>query len=219
MKKVGDKVERDEPLFEISTDKVDSEVPAPTSGVLEKIYVEEGATVAINTKVARIGDGSGKDDDDEPEPAKADAKEESSPAKATAKEEPARDRGAEAKAEKAEKTEKKASPEPSANGDRIRSSPLVRKLAKENDIDLRHRTRTARAKEKPSIASSWRTSSGEFECRQRGPLSSALPLDSTSAAPRSRSSHWPKAATSSIDCVCRRRRATTRRRSTPWQAW
>ncbi|MEX2300260.1 MAG: 2-oxoglutarate dehydrogenase, E2 component, dihydrolipoamide succinyltransferase [Bryobacterales bacterium] len=137
MKKVGDKVERDEPLFEISTDKVDSEVPAPIAGVLEKIYVEEGATVAINTKVARIGDGSGKDEDkdedNEPEPAKADAKEESSPAKATAKEEPARDRGGEAKAEK---TEKKSSPEPSANGDRIRSSPLVRKLAKENDIDL-----------------------------------------------------------------------------------
>jgi 2-oxoglutarate dehydrogenase E2 component (dihydrolipoamide succinyltransferase) len=138
MKKVGDKVERDEPLFEISTDKVDSEVPAPTAGVLEKIYVEEGATVAINTKVARIGDGSGKDEDDEPEPAKADAKEESSPAKATAKEEPARGRGAEAKAEKPEKAEKaeKTTPEPSANGDRIRSSPLVRKLAKENDIDL-----------------------------------------------------------------------------------
>jgi 2-oxoglutarate dehydrogenase E2 component (dihydrolipoamide succinyltransferase) len=133
MKKVGDKVERDEPLFEISTDKVDSEVPAPTAGVLEKIYVEEGATVAINTKVARIGDGSGKDEDEKPEAAEADAKEESSPTKASAKEAPAKPAAAPSPDAKADR---KTSPEPSANGDRIRSSPLVRRLAKENDIDL-----------------------------------------------------------------------------------
>jgi 2-oxoglutarate dehydrogenase E2 component (dihydrolipoamide succinyltransferase) len=55
MKKVGDKVQRDEPLFEISTDKVDAEIPAPASGVLREIKVEAGATVAINTVVAIIG--------------------------------------------------------------------------------------------------------------------------------------------------------------------
>ena len=57
LKKVGDKVERDEPLFEISTDKVDSEIPSPASGTLAEVLVQEGAAVAINTVVARIGDG------------------------------------------------------------------------------------------------------------------------------------------------------------------
>src|SRR5215468_242903 len=56
----GDKVQRDEPLFEISTDKVDSEIPAPASGVLQDILVQEGQTVQINTVVAVIGDGSAK---------------------------------------------------------------------------------------------------------------------------------------------------------------
>jgi len=55
LKKVGDKVERDEPLFEISTDKVDTEIPAPEAGVLSEILVQEGATVAIHTVVGRIG--------------------------------------------------------------------------------------------------------------------------------------------------------------------
>jgi pyruvate dehydrogenase E2 component (dihydrolipoamide acetyltransferase) len=54
MKKVGDKIERDEPLFEISTDKVDAEIPAPASGVLQQILVEPGTTVAINTVVGVI---------------------------------------------------------------------------------------------------------------------------------------------------------------------
>ena len=57
MKKVGDRVQRDEPLFEISTDKVDAEIPAPASGVLREIRVEAGATVPINTVVAVIGEG------------------------------------------------------------------------------------------------------------------------------------------------------------------
>lgn len=56
LKKVGDHVERDEPLFEISTDKVDVEIPSPASGTLAEILVEEGRTVAVNTVVARIGD-------------------------------------------------------------------------------------------------------------------------------------------------------------------
>src|ERR1039458_987511 len=55
LKKVGDPVQRDEPLFEISTDKVDTEIPAPAEGVLTEILVQEGAVVAINTVVARIG--------------------------------------------------------------------------------------------------------------------------------------------------------------------
>ncbi len=57
LKKPGERVERDEPLFEISTDKVDTEIPAPAAGVLSEILVEEGKTVGINTVVARIQDG------------------------------------------------------------------------------------------------------------------------------------------------------------------
>ena len=58
LKKPGDRVERDEPLFEISTDKVDTEIPSPAAGVLSEVLVQEGATVAIKTIVARIGDGA-----------------------------------------------------------------------------------------------------------------------------------------------------------------
>ncbi|MCS7023580.1 MAG: 2-oxoglutarate dehydrogenase, E2 component, dihydrolipoamide succinyltransferase [Bryobacteraceae bacterium] len=54
LKKAGDRVERDEPLFEISTDKVDSEIPSPAAGILAEVLVNEGTTVAINTVVARI---------------------------------------------------------------------------------------------------------------------------------------------------------------------
>src|SRR5512140_918941 len=62
LKKPGDRVERDEPLFEISTDKVDTEIPSPAAGVLSETLVQEGKTVGINTVVARInesGDGAG----------------------------------------------------------------------------------------------------------------------------------------------------------------
>lgn len=57
LKQAGDRVERDEPLFEISTDKVDSEIPSPAAGVLTEILVKEGQVVAVNTVVARIGEG------------------------------------------------------------------------------------------------------------------------------------------------------------------
>src|SRR3954463_545476 len=59
LKKPGDKIQRDEPLFEISTDKVDAEIPAPASGVLQEIKVSEGTTVQVNTVVGTISDGDG----------------------------------------------------------------------------------------------------------------------------------------------------------------
>src|SRR6185369_10341983 len=59
LKKVGDKVQRDEPLFEISTDKVDAEIPAPAAGVLREIKVKEGTTVQVNSVVAVIGGAGG----------------------------------------------------------------------------------------------------------------------------------------------------------------
>ena len=55
IKKVGDTVDRDEPLFEISTDKVDAEIPSPSAGVLTEIKVKEGETVPVNSVVATIG--------------------------------------------------------------------------------------------------------------------------------------------------------------------
>src|SRR5437016_9017108 len=61
LKKSGDHIERDEPLFEISTDKVDTEIPSPAAGTLSEILVQEGQTVGINTVVGRIDEGGGGD--------------------------------------------------------------------------------------------------------------------------------------------------------------
>src|SRR3954447_2257464 len=71
LKKPGDKVQRDEPLFEISTDKVDAEIPAPASGVLQEIKVTEGTTVGVNTVVGTIAvDGEAAATKSAPAPAK-----------------------------------------------------------------------------------------------------------------------------------------------------
>src|SRR6202043_1590520 len=59
LKKPGEQVNRDEPLFEISTDKVDTEIPSPAAGVLKEVLVEEGKTVSISTVVGRIEEGAG----------------------------------------------------------------------------------------------------------------------------------------------------------------
>lgn len=106
LKKVGDRVVRDEPLFEISTDKVDSEIPAPATGILKEIRAEEGATVQINTIVALI----------------------------------------EASETGTEIAVSKTAPEPSTpvqvtsgdsrQKDHLRSSPLVRRIAREEKVDL-----------------------------------------------------------------------------------
>ncbi|MGB9243429.1 MAG: dihydrolipoamide acetyltransferase family protein [Candidatus Acidiferrales bacterium] len=143
LKKPGDKIERDEPLFEISTDKVDAEIPSPSAGVLKEIKVNEGQTVPIQTVVAVIdADGAGASAG---APATA-----SAPAPVPAKTE------APAQASVPPKTEAPAksapSPAPSApraaapsattvapqrpNGQKIRSSPLVRRIARENNVDL-----------------------------------------------------------------------------------
>src|SRR6266446_4545419 len=74
LKKKGDKIQRDEPLFEISTDKIDSEIPSPASGIVQDILVKEGQTVQINTVVAVIGDGSARPAAEAP-PAKEPAQE------------------------------------------------------------------------------------------------------------------------------------------------
>src|SRR5580692_9953486 len=73
MKGVGEAVERDEPLFEVSTDKVDSEVPSPAAGVLTEILVPEGETVEVGVRLAVIGDGSGQAAASEEAPATAES--------------------------------------------------------------------------------------------------------------------------------------------------
>jgi pyruvate dehydrogenase E2 component (dihydrolipoamide acetyltransferase) len=114
LKKVGDTVQRDEPIFEISTDKVDAEIPSPVAGVLSEIKVPEGATVTINTVVAVIGGAVGKS---------------TAPAAGPARSAPA------AAAPDAAISTATASV-PAASGERVRSSPLVRKIAKDNSVDL-----------------------------------------------------------------------------------
>jgi pyruvate dehydrogenase E2 component (dihydrolipoamide acetyltransferase) len=112
LKKVGDTVQRDEPIFEISTDKVDAEIPSPVAGTLTEIKIGEGKTVTINTVVAVIGGAAGK----------------AAPAPAAAPVAPS------APAPAATPT-----PAPAAAataGDHPRSSPLVRKIAKDNNVDL-----------------------------------------------------------------------------------
>jgi 2-oxoglutarate dehydrogenase E2 component (dihydrolipoamide succinyltransferase) len=126
LKQPGEKVQRDEPLFEISTDKVDAEIPAPASGTLQEIKVQAGNTVQVNTVVGVIaGDGDGAS----PAPAKAAAPTAPVPeAKKEAAAPPPR-------AAKAPEPEAEAEAEPGEQG-RVRSSPLVRKIAKENNVDL-----------------------------------------------------------------------------------
>ncbi|PYY53432.1 dihydrolipoamide succinyltransferase, partial [Curtobacterium sp. MCSS17_011] len=62
LKNVGDRVEVDEPLLEVSTDKVDTEIPSPIAGVVEEILVQEDETVEVGTALVKIGDGSGSSD-------------------------------------------------------------------------------------------------------------------------------------------------------------
>jgi 2-oxoglutarate dehydrogenase E2 component (dihydrolipoamide succinyltransferase) len=120
LKKPGDTVQQDEPLFEISTDKVDAEIPAPAAGVLSEIKMPAGTTVQINTVVAVIS-GAG---------AAAGATPSAPPAPA-----PVAQGVPETEADTAD-----AEP-----GERVRSSPLVRKIAKENNLDLRQVSGTGSA--------------------------------------------------------------------------
>ncbi len=138
LKKPGDKVERDEPLFEISTDKVDTEIPSPAAGTLAEILVEEGKTVGINTVVGRISDGSA---------AAAPSASKQAPAPQPAQTAP----------QAAPSAPPSAPPPPAAQSDGAAHeessagaptadmaleqgpgplSPLVRKMARENNIDL-----------------------------------------------------------------------------------
>jgi pyruvate dehydrogenase E2 component (dihydrolipoamide acetyltransferase) len=127
LKKPGDKVQRDEPLFEISTDKVDAEIPAPASGVLQEIKVTEGTTVGVNTIVGTIAiDGEAA-----APPAKV--------ASATAPEKPAPEKKEEPKTAAPSAfvpTVQEPAHLQSTEDEETRSSPLVRKIAREHGVNL-----------------------------------------------------------------------------------
>ncbi|HLQ59936.1 MAG TPA: biotin/lipoyl-containing protein, partial [Gemmatimonadales bacterium] len=132
LKKVGDPVKRDEPLFEISTDKVDAEIPAPAAGVLAEIKVQEGQTVPVQTLVAVLETekGAAAPAPSKPEPSTAAAPPPPAPKPETPKAAPAA-----------------AAPAVRPSGDgggvqtaeerlRTKSTPLVRKIAAEHSVDI-----------------------------------------------------------------------------------
>jgi 2-oxoglutarate dehydrogenase E2 component (dihydrolipoamide succinyltransferase) len=131
IKKVGDPVDRDEPLFEISTDKVDAEIPSPAAGVLLEIHVKEGETVAVNSVVARIGGAGEKPAGDQAAAPAAAAP----PAGGTASTEPAP--AAAAAAMEAATPTNGGGTLSKEELRRQKSSPLVRRIAAEHNIDLR----------------------------------------------------------------------------------
>jgi len=158
MKKVGETVDRDEPLFEISTDKVDAEIPSPAAGVVSEIRAQEGETVAVNSVVAVIG-AAGEAKAAAPTPAPA-PEPKTPPAPAAKAQEPPKPEpqadGAPARAvvgpaeagpheekqrsgaQEAGPHEEQEPPQPSTTEEAIRqrSSPLVRKIAKEHHVDI-----------------------------------------------------------------------------------
>jgi 2-oxoglutarate dehydrogenase E2 component (dihydrolipoamide succinyltransferase) len=130
LKKAGDRVERDEPLFEISTDKVDTEIPSPAAGTLSAVLVEEGKTVAINTVVARI-DEAGTAATAAPAPVAAPEPVAQAAAAAPPPPEPVAQAAPPPPEPQAEAVEV---PQEEAAGP---LSPLVRRMARENNIDLK----------------------------------------------------------------------------------
>jgi pyruvate dehydrogenase E2 component (dihydrolipoamide acetyltransferase) len=130
LKKPGDKVQRDEPLFEISTDKVDAEIPAPATGVLQEIKVSEGNTVQVNTVVGVIGDGN-VGTGNHARAAEPSSAQVTAPAAAAPPSPPAPQPAAPT-------PPPMAAPPAAAHEEEedVRSSPLVRKLAREHNVDL-----------------------------------------------------------------------------------
>jgi pyruvate dehydrogenase E2 component (dihydrolipoamide acetyltransferase) len=142
LKKVGERVERDEPLFEISTDKVDAEIPSPAAGTLTEVRYKEGDTVEVNTVVALLDGDSAGAAQATPSPAPASAEEvkvESAPATAPGAppvvEKPAAP-VSEAKPTAPEAPAKTDSTQSVEDLRRTKSSPLVRKIAAEHGVDI-----------------------------------------------------------------------------------
>ena len=139
IKKIGEAVDRDEPLFEISTDKVDAEIPSPGAGVLTEIRVKEGETVPVNSVVAVIGEAGAKPASSSPSqtrlPEAAVGQPEIKPAPASATTAADENGGSAASAREVDDND---SDEPASKDDlrRQKSSPLVRRIAREHDVDI-----------------------------------------------------------------------------------
>lgn len=147
LKKVGDKVERDEPLLEISTDKVDAEVPSPAAGVLQEILAKEGETVVVNAVIGRLGE-AGETGAAAPETATAAP---AAPAQQAAEPGPAKEDPALAAVQatvtpsapaQAAPPAPPAPPAGDTDGKKVRSSPLVRNIAREHGVNLEEITGT-----------------------------------------------------------------------------
>jgi pyruvate dehydrogenase E2 component (dihydrolipoamide acetyltransferase) len=170
LKKTGDKVERDEPLFEISTDKVDTEIPSPAAGTLGELLVQEGQTVQVNAVVARISEGG--NGAAAPAPPPAQPAEPAAPPPAAAAP-PAVAAPAPAPppppAQETKQTEAKDKETREPAGP---LSPLVRRMARENNIDLSQVTGTG---------AGGRITKEDLETFTRQPVASA-PAPPTSVA-------------------------------------
>ncbi|WP_439593839.1 2-oxoglutarate dehydrogenase, E2 component, dihydrolipoamide succinyltransferase [Microbacterium sp.] len=145
LKKVGDDVAVDEPLLEISTDKVDTEIPSPIAGVLQEVLVQEDETVEVGAVLARIGDGSAPASDAPAAPAEAAPAAEPAPSAATEDAEPEESAPAEAPAPVRAAAPAAAAPAaPAASAPAAASdddgisyvTPLVRRLAQQQGVDL-----------------------------------------------------------------------------------
>ena len=152
LKEVGDTVEADEPLLEVSTAKVDTEVPSPASGVLLEILVEEDEEVEVGAPIARIGDkdaapassdDSGDEDDSDAKQDEDAAEEKKAEPKQAEDEKPAEEEEKDSEPAEQPAEEKKAEPkqaekkeEASSSGSKPYVTPLVRKLARKHDVDL-----------------------------------------------------------------------------------
>ena len=182
LKKPGDKVERDEPLFEISTDKVDAEIPSPSAGVLKEIKVGEGQTVPIQTVVGVIDAANSAAAAPAPAPAKA---EPAAPSKSPT---------AAAPAPAPAPVARSAVPAPvvaigpassSSSSERIHSSPLVRRMAKEHGIDL---------STVPGTGAGGRISKQDIEALIAGGGAQAASAPSPAPAPAARTTPPPPTA-------------------------
>ena len=141
LKAVGDEVKRDEPIFEISTDKVDAEIPAPAAGILAEILVQQGQTVAVQTVVARLETDKAAFAAGAGAPAGAPAAAASAPVAAGGP--PPKSEGSAVSAPASHQSAAASTaPTPSGNGNsfeervRTRSSPLVRKIAAEHGLEI-----------------------------------------------------------------------------------
>jgi pyruvate dehydrogenase E2 component (dihydrolipoamide acetyltransferase) len=178
LKKSGDKVERDEPLFEISTDKVDTEIPSPAAGVLADILVQEGETVQVNAVVARINEGG--DAAAAPAPPAAEAPAAPAPpapppsAPPPVPVEVKQDKPEPAAAEEPRGESKRDEPKEEAKEPAGPLSPLVRKMARENNIDLSKVTGTG---------AGGRITKDDLEALAKQPQASPPPTAPAAAAP------------------------------------